>query len=235
MVAYPILGARYGFSKSMLALLAASKDAMRGHNDMGKVLLGDELRAYQEWVKSGVIDVSMAHDLAGVGNDGMLHGAVGRGMKAASFMFHHAEKFNRQATALASYRLARAKGMDHQGAYDAAVDDTYASHFDYATGNRARIMQGDVARVLLLFKQYGQNMIYTFAHNAALAFKGDRQALKTIASLLVTHAMGAGVLGLSVVGTLLAAASMLGGSDDEPWDAEIALPSTEPSSTASCW
>jgi hypothetical protein len=60
----------------MSALIAASKDAMRGHNDMGKVLTGDELRAYQAWVNSVVIDVSMAHDLAGVaaGNDGMLHG-----------------------------------------------------------------------------------------------------------------------------------------------------------------
>lgn len=225
LVAYPILGARYGFGKAASALIAASKDAVQGHNDMAKVLAGDELRAYRDWIKTGLIDVSLAHDLAGVaqGNDSMLHGAVGTTMKAASFMFHHAEKFNRQATALASYRLARAKGMDHDAAFAAAVDDTYAAHFDYSAGNRPRIMQGDVARVLLLFKQYAQNMTYTFAHNAAAAFKGDRQALKTIAALLTSHALAAGVLGLPVVGILLGAASLLGGSDDEPWDAEIAL------------
>lgn len=37
------------------------------------------------------------------------------------------------------------------------------------------------------------------------------------------HGMAAGVLGLPMVTTLLAAASMLGGDDDEPWDAQVAL------------
>jgi N12 class adenine-specific DNA methylase len=225
LVAYPILGGRYGFGKAASALLAASQDAVRGHNDMGKVLTGDELLAYENWIKSGLVDVTLAHDLTSIaaGNDNALHGAMGTAMKWASFMFHHAERFNRQATALASYRLAREKGMDHDAAYAASVQDTYASHFDYSSGNRARVMQGDVARVVLLFKQYAQNMIYTFASNALLAIKGDRQAAKTIAGLLTTHALAAGVLGLPVVGMLLAAASMIGGSDDDPWDAEIAL------------
>lgn len=225
LVAYPILGGRYGYGKAGSALLAASKDAMRGHNDMSKVLTGDELLAYEGWVKSGLIDVTMAHDLAGVsqGEDSKLWGKMRPVMKAASFMFHHAEKFNRQATALAAYRLARGQGMDHDTAYARAVDDTYAGHFDYAAGNRPRIMQGNVARVVLLFKQYAQNMIYTFSRNAQLAFKGDKQAMKTISGLLVSHALAAGVLGLPLVGTLLAAASLLGSDDDEPWDAKIAL------------
>jgi hypothetical protein len=225
LVAYPILGGRYGFGKAASALTAASQDAVRGHNDMGKVLKGDELRAYEEWIKSGLVDVTLAHDLTSIaaGNDSALHGAMGTTMKVFSFMFHHAERFNRQATALASYRLAREQGMDHDAAYAASVQDTYASHFDYSSGNRARVMQGDVARVVLLFKQYAQNMIYTFSRNAVRAVKGDRQAAKTIAGLLTTHALAAGVLGLPVVGMLLAAASMVGGSDDEPWDAEIAL------------
>ena len=37
------------------------------------------------------------------------------------------------------------------------------------------------------------------------------------------HGLAAGVLGLPMVTTLLAAASMLGGDDDEPWDAQVAL------------
>ena len=37
------------------------------------------------------------------------------------------------------------------------------------------------------------------------------------------HGMAAGALGLPMVTTLLAVASMLGGSDDEPWDAQVAL------------
>lgn len=225
LVAYPILGGKYGFGKAGGALLRASKDTMSGHNDMGKVLSGDELAAYNHWVKIGLIDVSMAHDLAGIaqGQDGPTNRYLSMAMKAASFMFHHAERFNRQATALAAYRLAREKGMDHQAAMDAATEDTYAGHFDYSQGNRARIMQGNVARVLLLFKQYAQNMIYTFARNFAKMVQGDRQAMKVFSGLLVTHALAAGVLGLPLVTTLLAWASALGGDDDEPWDAQVAL------------
>lgn len=55
------------------------------------------------------VDVSVAHDLAGVaaGNDGMLHGDVGKATTATSFIFHNAERFNRQSTTLAAYRQAR--------------------------------------------------------------------------------------------------------------------------------
>lgn len=225
LVAYPILGGKFGYGRASAALLRASKDAMSGHNDMSTVLTGDEKTAYDHWVKIGLIDVSMAHDLAGIaqGQEGPTNRYLAMAMKAASFMFHHAERFNRQATALAAYRLAREQGMDHEAAMESAVADTYAGHFDYSQGNRPRLMQGNVARVVLLFKQYAQNMIYTFTRNAALAFQGDRQALKTIGGLLTTHALAAGVLGLPLVTTLLAAASLIGSDDDEPWDAQVAL------------
>jgi len=88
-------------------------------------------------------------------------------------------------------------------------------------------MQGNVAKVLLLFKQYSQNMVYTLARAAYQSIKGTEaekaEARKALAGLLTTHAMAAGVLGLPMVSTLLAAASMLGSGDDEPWDAEVAL------------
>lgn len=62
---------------------------------------------------------------------------------------------------------------------------------------------------------------YQFNNDGSLE---DRAvARKTLAGLLTTHAMAAGVLGLPMVTTLLAAASMLGGDDDEPWDAQVAL------------
>ena len=100
----------------------------------------------------------------------------------------------------------------------------------FVTGNsnRPRFMQGNVAKVLLLFKQYGQNMVYTLARNAQQSIKGESpevrtQARKALGGLLAMHAAAAGVLGLPMVTTLLAAASMIGGDDDEPWDAKVAL------------
>ena len=129
---------------------------------------------------------------------------------------------------MASYRLAREAGADQKAAFEQATKATYDGHFDYGAANRPRVMQGNVAKVLLLFKQYGQNMVYTLARNAQQAMKAETpearaQARKALAGLLTSHAMAAGVLGLPMVTTLLAAASMIGGDDDEPWDAKVAL------------
>lgn len=105
---------------------------------------------------------------------------------------------------------------------------TYDGHFDYSSNNRPRAMQGNVARVVLLFKQYGQNMVYTLMRKAHQSLKGASpqeraQARKALGGLLAMHGLAAGALGLPMVTTLLAAASMLGGDDDEPWDAQVAL------------
>jgi len=128
---------------------------------------------------------------------------------------------------VAAYRLARDTGADHKAAFEQATKATYDGHFDYGAANRPRVMQGNAAKVLLLFKQYGQNMVYTLSRNAYQSIKGTdaekTEARKALAGLLTSHAMAAGVLGLPMVTTLLAAASMIGGDDDEPWDAKVAL------------
>lgn len=230
LVAYPVMGAKWGYNKAGAALLKASGEVVRAKNDMSKVLQGDELRAYNEAVRDGTIDVTMAHDLAGIsqGEDQKVTWALRPVMRWASFLFHHAERFNRQATFVAGYRLARAAGADHKDAFEQAKQATYDGHFDYGASNRPRLMQGNVAKVVLLFKQYSQNMIYTMARQAHLSLKGATpaeraQARKMLGGILVAHALAAGTLGLPIVGPLLAAASFLGGDDDDPWDAEVAL------------
>jgi len=231
LVAYPVMAGKWGYQKAGAALLRASKEAVAGKNDIRSQLKDDgEIAAYDAAVKAGVIDVTQSHDLAGIaqGEDSGVMWKMRPVMRAASFLFHHAERFNRQSTFIAAYRLARDTGAAHQDAYEQAAKATYDGHFDYASGNRPRIMQGNVARVVLLFKQFTQNMIYTLGRQAYLSVQGEspemrREARKVFAGLITTHAMGAGVLGLPLVGPLLAMASMLGGSDDEPWDAEVAL------------
>lgn len=225
LVAYPVMGAKWGFAKASKELLIASGQASKSLNNLQSSLSGDEKTAFDEAVKRGVIDMTQAHDLAGVarGEDDSVMWKIRKPMEWASFMFHHAEKFNRQVTFVASYRLAKQAGANHKQAIEQAIDATYEGHFSYASSNRPRIMQGDWARVFLLFKQYGQNMVYTLSRNAYLSAKGDKQAMKTLAGMLALHGTFAGILGLPLVSTLLSAASMLGGDDDEPWDAEIAL------------
>lgn len=230
LVAYPIMGAKWGFGKASAALLKASAEAAKGKNDITGSLNADERAAYDEAVRAGTIDVTMAHDLAGIaqGEDAGVMWKIRPVMRWASLLFHHAERFNRQVTFVASYRLAREAGADQKAAFEQATKATYDGHFDYGAANRPRVMQGNVAKVLLLFKQYGQNMVYTLARNAQQAMKAETpearaQARKALAGLLTSHAMAAGVLGLPMVTTLLAAASMIGGDDDEPWDAKVAL------------
>ena len=249
LVAYPQMGAKWGFDKAANELLKASNDFRKGvefhkvkwegsktdlyktiSSDISKFLSKDEKQAYEDAVARGVIDVTQAHDLAGIaqGEDSGIMWKTRPIMRAASVMFHSAERFNREVTFIAAYRLARQSGSNHDEAYTQAHNMTYKSHYDYGSGNRPRIMQGNVAKVLLLFKQFGQNMIYTLARQTYQSIKGEteaerREARRALGAILAMHATFAGALGLPVVGMLLSVASWMGGDDDEPWDAEVAL------------
>lgn len=161
LVAYPIMGAKWGYGKASAALLKASAEAAKGKNDITASLNAEERAAYDEAVRAGTIDVTMAHDLAGIaqGEDEGVLWKIRPLMRWASFLFHHAERFNRQVTFVASYRLAREAGADHKAAFEQATKATYDGHFDYGacvddateilttTGwkKRADLQVGDVA------------------------------------------------------------------------------------------
>lgn len=229
MVAYPVMAAKWGYADAARELLRASKQiglrVGEKFNTIEDSLNEDEKAAFQKAVDYGVIDLSQAHDLAGVanGDPGLAGSAWQKVMDKASWLFHHAEKFNRQVTFVAAYRLAKRAGADSDTAFEQAKKATYDGHFDYAAQNRPRFMMGNVAKVVFLFKQYSQNILYALGRNAYLAFKGDKEARKVLAGLLVSHATASGILGLPFVSALLAVASMLGSDDDDPWDAEAAL------------
>lgn len=238
MIAYPVMASKWGYANAARELLKASKQISTGFkgrkfnsekfNTIEDSLNDDEKAAFKKAVDYGVIDLSQAHDLAGVANgeQSKLGTAWQKVMDKASWMFHHAEKFNRQVTFVAAYRLAKQAGADSNTAFEQAKKATYDGHFDYSSQNRPRFMMGNVAKVVFLFKQYSQNILYALGRNAYLSFKGDKEARKTLAGILVTHAMASGVLGLPFVTTMLAIASALGSDDDDPWDAEAALRNT---------
>lgn len=230
LVAYPQMGAKWGFDKAFAELNKAGLQSIKGGNDISKSLQGDELKAYNEAVRRGVIDVTQAHDLAGIaqGEDSGVMWKLRPIMRWASFIFHQAERFNREVTFVASYRLAKSTGVSHNIAFEQAMKATYDGHFDYSSGNRPRVMQGNVAKVILLFKQFGQNMIYTMLRSLHQTFKAEtpaarKEAFRALTGIMGAHAVFAGTLGLPLISTLLGLISFFGGSDDEPWDAETAL------------
>ncbi|MBE9589974.1 PLxRFG domain-containing protein [Moraxella sp. K127] len=224
LVALPMMSAKFGSVKSAKMLGEISKILATNKNDLTEVLTGDELKMFKKAVNMGVIDMTQAHDLAGIANgeDSRVSQAIQPVMKVASFMFHQAEKYNRQVTYLASYRLGIEKGLSPEQAMEQAIQLTYDGHFDYASSNRPRFMQGNWQRVLFLFKQYSQNMVYTLTRQTYQAVKGEtaeqkREARKILGGILAGHALMAGALGLPWVITMpfLAMFSALGGDDDD--------------------
>ena len=81
MVAYPIMGAKWGFDKASSALLKASKEAAGNRNDISKILSGDEKRAYDAGGALGGdrrdAGARPGRDLAGRGRQSDLEAAPG--------------------------------------------------------------------------------------------------------------------------------------------------------------
>ncbi|TQP47424.1 PLxRFG domain-containing protein [Vibrio cholerae] len=240
-VALPILGSRYGMAESSKMMSQATaqylkaaftRNRPKGQGVLGSVLTGGEKEAMRRAVAQGVIDVTQAADLAGLAENpnAKYSGTWNKAMNIIGWAFHHAEVFNREVTYITAYRLAMKKHGDHEKAIADAIKDTWDSHFDYSSINRARFMQSDMAAVALQFKQYSQNMTYYLWANLAKALKGETPEVKSMArkQLLGTLAStffigGAGALPLWAITTAIEAAQEIVGDDDEPFDAETEL------------
>jgi len=180
-IGYPVLAGPYGwgparqaYSKYMKMLSGSGWKDELGNFDApsigrNKNLTEVEKRAYQAFIDSGLIDVSMTHDVAGLSeqpsND--YTGRWHKVMTFAAFPFHKAERFNREVTAMAAFDLAyKSNGGNFEAAVEKAKNLTYKSMFDYSTANKPRYFQGDLPKVLLQFKQYAQHMTYLLFRTA---------------------------------------------------------------------
>ncbi|MDP2346704.1 MAG: PLxRFG domain-containing protein [Gammaproteobacteria bacterium] len=234
MVALPVMGAKWGYAKASKELGRAMFDFFRGGRKDGSftvshVLTGEEAKAFEQLVDSGILDKTLGHDLAGMSEQGFKYNsAAHKVMNVFSYMFHHAERFNREITALASFRLARAAGASPLAAAQAAGEVTETSHFDYSSANKARLMHSDTARVLLLFRQFSLNMTYLLARGAHQAFKADKpevraEARRRMAGILGMTATFAGLSGLPMFWVVKFVMETLFDDEDEPFvfDAEF--------------
>lgn len=230
-ISYPALAARYGWGKALAMTAAAMRDTVRTGGKIEKTLANDdERRAYQQLVDMGAIDVTQAHDLAGLGDNPTqdYNARLHRAMNFVSFLFHKAEVFNREATGMAAYRLAREAGESHDAALKRAADTIWQTHYDYSNANRARFMQGDVAKVLFAFKQYSQNTTYYLWRAFYESMKGETPEVRSIARQRLAGTLGmtalfSGAMGLPLMGMMFGIANAMAalfGDDDEPWDAE---------------
>jgi N12 class adenine-specific DNA methylase len=224
----PILGGRFGsLRKASSALGKAALDTIKGKGSLANASLSkDERAALDMFYQSGLIDRTQSHDLAGVGNTGVNYSPVrARVMAFISGAFHRAEVVNREVTAMAAYRMAREAGESHIKAVDIAHDLTWKTHFDYSNSSRPRVMQNDLAKVALVFRQFQVNMLYRIFRDVHQAVKGEsvqakREARYQLAGLSGMMTLFGGVTGMVGFNLMMALAGAAFGDDDDPVDFE---------------
>lgn len=227
-IGIPVLAAYYdgkrkgsGTAKAAFEISKASKDFVKGYGtaDRNNNLTKDESAAMKEAYRRSTIDATNAHDIAGVAESGVKYSdRRSKIMGVLSFAFHHAERFNREVTFLAAYRMARKKGRTHEEAIDVGSDLTWKTHFDYQNTSRPRVMQGDVAKVLLTFRNYQANMIWRLFRDTHQMLKGEskadkKEALRQLGGITAMMALHAGVRGTWLFGISMMIAGMIW---DEP-------------------
>jgi hypothetical protein len=228
MIGIPVLGGRFGsLTKATAALMKAAADTVAGKGSIvNAALKPDEKKAVEAFYESGLIDRTQAHDIAGVGETGVAYSPLrAKVMKVISWAFHRAEVWNREVTALAAYRMAKAAGQDDMTAIDTAHDLTWKTHFDYSNASRPRILQNDFAKVALVFRSYNINMLYRIFRDVRQSLAGDtpqarREARYQLAGVMGMMSLFAGTTGLFGFHIAMALAGMLLGDKDDPFDFE---------------
>lgn len=234
MIAQPILAAKHGQLGATKELSRASAQWAMSKGNLGDTLRGDERTAFDEASDRGIFSNTYAQTLASGGNDRPIGvGHIDAFNKAAAYLFNGMEHHNRMSTFLASYRLGRTSGMDHEAAMDHAVELTQLSHFDYTNANRPRWLQNDFAKVAMLFRQYAWGVTYALGRNFRNATRMDAgvtpearvEATKAFTGLLARGMMFSGVTGLPMYWVAEHIMNMLNGDEDRPYDSTAALKS----------
>ena len=194
--------------------------------------LDDELDALYKFKQEGDISRTQTFDIIGIGQEGENHGGKLQDFsKMAGWMFHFGERANREITLMASYRLARDSGMDHDSAIAEARRINNLAHGDYSAENAARIFRGWPSQIALQYKKYVQMQMYLWGSSLLNAIRlikdrnsvEGREAAKTLGGLFIMQSAFAGTMGLPLMGATAAVINAIGGmfdDEDDPFDAE---------------
>jgi len=177
-----LLAGRNGLQSSYRALMRASTDVLKGgRKNRVKVngesvpggLSNEEAAAISQAYIDGVLDRTQLNE-AGLDPEEMTNaeiatGKVTRAVQIIMNGFSTVEKYNREITFLAAYRLAKQnpsilnKGRDkYTNALEYAKDLTTKSHFNYSASNSGLLFKDPKFKSILMFKKYPVNMYYTW-------------------------------------------------------------------------
>ena len=210
--------------------------------DRSDALSSTERAAYNRFVADGLIDITSTYDQSGLASTPTENysGLRNKSMQVLTYAFHHAERLNREVMAMSAFRAAMEKraGMkNRQQAFAESIAEakslTQRAMFDYSATNKPRYFQHPVARIVLQFKQFPQQMTFFLAHNLLNSIKDlpieqKREARARFVGTMGMSAIFSGVTGLwgfSTVASIVNAVFNVAGEDDdeEPFDFELAF------------
>lgn len=232
MVSVPELAGKYGGARTFGAFRSAWADASKlipegkegvlnlRSMDFSKLPAGHETDMLEYLRELGQLDITQNQDM------GMLaDGASPKMMKLAQvfgWATHHIELHNRITTALAAYRLElNNKPGDFTGAREAAHRAVTRTQLDYSASNAAYFMRAGPAnkfagKLIWQFRKYQQGMVYLVLDNAKKAFKGDKEAMRSLGYLMASQMAVSGIKGIPFIVTPLAVFALFADDGDDP-------------------
>lgn len=235
-IVQPWLGMDRQGVQRMTAKLRNDKDSS------GKEIPGiGEKAAMEEFWDIGIFSKTRTRELMGLSEAGTAYSnRQEQYLEWAGYIFHKTEEMNRAVTALAAYRLARKKldgrkdlGIQtkHQMAVEMAEEMVEMSHYDYTNTNRPRFMQGDMGRVVFLFRNYSLNMQYRLIRdfrdgiwrNKNIPVEARKEARRRFLGIIGMTTIFAGVSGYPLFWAVEAMANNLLGDDDDPFDSKTQM------------
>lgn len=235
MMSQPLMAARHGYGRAWGELTRAYKDVMPvlkagplGDKSYSK-LPADVRDAIEKLADRGVIDIALDQDLgqfesASDSKLKVLDQAVSRLRRVAQSV----ESTNRLSTAIAAYRMERARTGSDEAAIDYAARVIYETHGDYSGFNAPRFMRQGVMRLATQFRKFQLIQLSMFARYTHQAFQGATADERSVGRQALLFSLGhLGVMGGAMAMPGFAAIAWVVGKafpdDNEPDDPEATL------------
>lgn len=232
----PVTG-QYEYGKAFDALNEARSLFFKGGKDKSREFLPirtfgenpnlpDDLKAlHEEAIKMGVIQYSIGRDLADIRKTSSdKYSDFSHKMNTTlGYMFEGTERFNREVTLIAAYKLAKASGMEPNAAIDHAIRFTSKIHSEAVPEAGARYLQAGFPKVALIFKRFAMAQIFNLYTLFNAAKNGLNPMERKVARRQIIGIYGmtyllAGLQGVPLYGALQVLANVLCSDDDEPYD-----------------
>ncbi len=157
-----------------------------------------------------------------------------------SFLFHHAERYNREVALIATYTLELQRMRDKKGsalsleekrtAAEFAVSEAELALGATASAGRPVFAQGGIGNVAMLFKRFAISKYYMMAHMTNEAFQGGsdaetkenrRIAQHQLGRFLVSTGLFAGVAGMPLMGAIGEIYDLFADEEDDNFDSML--------------